>query len=65
MDLIKSGRYIDIFFYAKICTTTKLSTLTGYHVVLAMLLFKIAWWPSAGKELSSWLSALAVLFYDV
>ena len=24
-------------------------------------LFRIAWWPSAGKELSSWLSACAVL----
>ena len=28
---------------------------------LSSILFKIAWWPSAVKELSSWLSALAVL----
>ena len=28
---------------------------------LLSILFTIAWWPSAGKELSSWLSALAVL----
>ena len=26
-----------------------------------LVLFRIAWWPSAGKELSSWLSALVVL----
>ena len=24
------------------------------------ILFRITWWPSAGKELSPWLSALAV-----
>ena len=35
MDLIKSGRYIDIF-YAKTCATTKISTVVGYHVVLAI-----------------------------
>ena len=29
-----------IFFYAKTCTTTKISTVAGYHVVLAMLLFE-------------------------
>ena len=33
LDLIKSGRYIDIFD-AKTC-----ATMAGYHVVLAMLLF--------------------------
>ena len=38
MALIKSGSYIDIF-YAKTCATTKISTVAGYHVVLAMLLF--------------------------
>ena len=38
MDLIKSGKYNDIF-YAKICATTKISTVAGYHVVPAMLLF--------------------------
>ena len=38
MDLIKSGSYIDIF-YAKQCATTKISTVAGYHVVLATLLF--------------------------
>ena len=38
MDLIKSGRYIDIF-YAKTCATTKISTAAGYHVVLATVLF--------------------------
>ena len=37
MDLIKSGSYIDIF-YAKTCATTKISTVAGYHIVLAMLL---------------------------
>ena len=36
MDLIKSGIYIDIF-YAKTCLTTKISTVAGYHVVLAAL----------------------------
>ena len=30
-----------IFFYAKTCATTKISTLAGYHVVLATLLFTI------------------------
>ena len=40
MDLIKSGSYIDIF-YAKTCATTKISTVSRYHVVLAtLLLFK-------------------------
>ena len=38
MDLIKSVSYIDIF-YAKICATTKIRTVAGYHVVLAALLF--------------------------
>ena len=38
MDLIKSGSYIDIF-YAKTCATAKISTVAGYHVVLATLLF--------------------------
>ena len=37
MDLIITGRYIDIF-YAKTCATTKISTVAGYHVVLATLL---------------------------
>ena len=37
VDLIKSGRYINIF-YAKTCATPKISTVVGYHVVLAMLL---------------------------
>ena len=41
MDLIKSGSYIDIF-YAKACATTKISTVAGYHVVLATLVFSIA-----------------------
>ena len=40
MDLIKSGRYIDIF-YAKTCASTKISTVAGSHVVLAKLLFVI------------------------
>ena len=38
VDLIKSGSYIDIF-YVKTCATTKISTVAGYHVVLATLLF--------------------------
>ena len=38
MDLIKSGSYIDIF-YAKTYATTKISTVVGYHVVLAIPLF--------------------------
>ena len=38
MDLIKSGSYVDIF-YAKTCATTKIRTVAGYHVVLAMLFF--------------------------
>ena len=29
------------------------------------LSFRIAWWPSVGKVLSSWLSACAVLLYSV
>ena len=29
------------------------------------VLFRIAWWSSAGKELSSWLSDCAVLRYAV
>ena len=29
------------------------------------ILFMIAWWPSAVKELSTWLSAGAVLLYVV
>ena len=29
------------------------------------LLLRMAWWPSAWKELSSWLSACIVLFYAV
>ena len=37
VDLIKSSRYIDIF-YAKTSATKKYPA--GYHVVLAMLLFK-------------------------
>ena len=40
VDLIKSGSYIDIF-YAKTCPTTKISTVAGYHVVLATLLLKM------------------------
>ena len=40
MDLIKSGSYSDIFYAkAKTCATTKISTVAGYHVVLATLLF--------------------------
>ena len=27
------------------------------------ILFRIAFWPSAGKELSSWLSACTVFFF--
>ena len=38
LDLIRFGRYIDICD-AKTCATTKISTVAGYHVVLAMLLF--------------------------
>ena len=34
MDLIESGSNIDIF-YAKTCATKKISTVAGYHVVLA------------------------------
>ena len=41
MDLIKSGSYIDIF-YAKTCATTKISTVVGYHVVLAPLLLTMS-----------------------
>ena len=29
------------------------------------LLFRLAWWTSVGKELTSWLSACAVLLYAV
>ena len=36
--LIKFGSYIDIF-YAKTCATKNISTVAGYHVVLATLLF--------------------------
>ena len=40
MDLIKSGRYMYIdIFYDKTCATTKISTVAGYHVVLATLLY--------------------------
>ena len=39
MDLIKPGSYIDIF-YAKTCATTKISTMAGYNVVFATLLFQ-------------------------
>ena len=40
VDLIKSVSYmyIDIFNY-QTCAITKISTVVGYHVVLAMLLF--------------------------
>ena len=31
----------------------------------SFILFRIAWWPPAGKELSPWLSACAVLLYAV
>ena len=41
MDLIKSGSYIDIF-YAKTCAITKISTVAGYHIVLATLLFMMS-----------------------
>ena len=34
-------------------------------IVLRFFLFRAAWRPSAGKELSSWLSACAVLLYAV
>ena len=40
VDLIKSGRYIDIF-YAKTCATTNISTVAGSHIVLATLVFQI------------------------
>ena len=40
VNLIKSARYIDIF-YAKTCATTKISIVAGYHVVLAMLLLHL------------------------
>ena len=30
-----------------------------------LILFRLAWWPSARKELSSWLFAFAVLFCAV
>ena len=40
MDLIKSDSYIDIF-YDKTCATTKIRTVAGCHVVLAMLLFTL------------------------
>ena len=30
-----------------------------------LILFRIAWWISAGKELISWLSVFAVLLYAV
>ena len=33
--------------------------------LLIHVLFRIAWWTSAGKELTSWLSACAVLLYAV
>ena len=34
-----------VFFYAKTCATTKISTVVGYHVVLATLLYwNIAEW---------------------
>ena len=33
-----------IFFYAKTCATTKISTVAGYHVLLATLLFLLLYW---------------------
>ena len=30
-----------------------------------LILFRIAWWTSAGEELTSWLFACAVLIYAV
>ena len=38
-----------------------------FHFVFGVLfiLFRIAWWPSGGKELSAWLSACAVLHYAI
>ena len=33
--------------------------LSVFHFLIIM--FRITWWPSAGKELSFWLSASAVL----
>ena len=41
MDLIKSGSCIDTF-YAKTCAITKINTVAGYHIVLAMFLFYLA-----------------------
>ena len=40
VDLTKSGRYMYIdIFYVKTCATTKISTVAGYHVVLATFFF--------------------------
>ena len=49
MDLVKSGRYIDIF-YAKTCAPTKISRMAGYHVVLATLLFMYVEFQLARKQ---------------
>ena len=43
-------RYIDIF-YAKTCATTKISTMAGYHVVLATLLFKFRYFENYKRNL--------------
>ena len=36
-----------------------------FDFVFVCFLFRIAWWPSAGKELSSSLSACAVLLHVI
>ena len=38
-----------IFFYTKTCATTKISTVAGYHVVLAML---FCWFCHAAAQIS-------------
>ena len=57
MDLIKSGRSMDIF-YAKTCATTKISTVAGYHVELAKLFFGFT-------EISCSLSSSRLTFIQV
>ena len=32
---------------------------------ILFILLRIAWWASAGKEMSPWLSTIAVLFYAI
>ena len=49
------------------CGLFLLSVFIRFLFVFAffVILFSIAWWPSAGKELSSWLSDCAFLLYIV